>query len=362
MTATLQLIPGSSLELLAGGGGAAGGAGGAGGGFGGGGSAASATRNSGAGGGGGSFVFERGGAVLMVAGGGGGAATFAGGGAGGHPGADGFANGSSLLIGRGATESGPGAGGAVNGTAGAGPATSPPALGDGGSSVAAPRSGGGGGGGYYGGGSGASEGEFASAGAGGGSDFVAAGSSISYAAGPSGGEAAHAGHPGQITITYPKPTSAPTPTPTPTPAPASTGSSGTPKTANAMVASPALGVSVLTVLTDVPRLLVDARALTFLSNCGPTACTVSANATVKLPDGRSWQLSGRPVVLAAETPGAVSLPIPARLRGAVRRYLIRHPRFKVSIDVMFTVGGPGVAPVRQHVHLKVPVRTLRHFR
>ncbi len=296
----------------------------------------------------------------MVAAGGGGAATFAEGGAGGHPGADGFANGAGPLIGHGATETGPGAGGAgaVNGTAGTGPATSPPALGDGGASVAAPRSGGGGGGGYYGGGSGASEGEFASAGAGGGSDFVAGGSSTSYAPGPSGGEPAHAGHPGQITITYPKPASAPTPAPTPT----STGSSGPAGTANATVASPALGESVFTVLTDAPQLLINARALTFLSNCGPLVCTVSALATVKLPDGRSWQLSGKPVVLAADTPGAVSLPIPARLRSGVRRYLIHHPRFKVRIDVMFTVSGPGVTPVRQHVHLKVPIRTLPHFR
>jgi hypothetical protein len=174
---SLSVTPGEILTVVVGGqgNGPTGTAGGDGGDGGGGGGGTGATGNAGgAGGGGGSFVFDDSGDLVVAAGGGGGSGNGTcsttdpvdGGVGGGDIGDAGGCN----EGGHGATQSGPGAGGAdsggsTDGTIGSGPAEGDdPGAGGGGGS--ADFGGGGGGGGYYGGGGGADDN-----GGGGGSGF-----------------------------------------------------------------------------------------------------------------------------------------------------------------------------------------------
>jgi len=106
--------------------------------------------------------------------------------------------------------------------------------------------------------------------------------------------------------------------------------------------------------------LINAHAFDAWVTCGAAPCTVSAKAWVKLPNrSRPLRIVAGASTLAGGQTGAVKLLIPRHLRRLVRRYLVDHPGYHVSIEVTLTTGSGRSA---QTVRTTIPIWTFPGFR
>jgi Bacterial Ig-like domain (group 3) len=114
------------------------------------------------------------------------------------------------------------------------------------------------------------------------------------------------------------------------------------------------------VLTREPKGLINIRLLKIVFRCGSTPCSGFATLVVGLPGGRSWTLTSNQASAAAGKRGRAWIGIPARLRHAVRRYLVGHRRYSPRLEVSVTITSTGSAP--QTTQADLGVWTLPGFR
>jgi PKD domain len=116
----------------------------------------------------------------------------------------------------------------------------------------------------------------------------------------------------------------------------------------------------LDLLTKAPQPIINAHVLTLTVQCG-VACTAQASGWMRLPgSARMWRLGRASGGVPEHGSGQLHLALPARLRSAVRSYLLRHPHTKLEIHVFIATVVDGHAS--QHVEAMLPVWTYPGFR
>jgi PKD domain len=99
---------------------------------------------------------------------------------------------------------------------------------------------------------------------------------------------------------------------------------------------------VLDLITGQEQPLINSHALSLGATCGPAACTASVSGSVKLPGHRrALRVISYTGAIPAGGFRVLRLDVPRHLRRSVRRYLVHHPRYKVTLHltVVTMVGG-----------------------
>jgi hypothetical protein len=118
--------------------------------------------------------------------------------------------------------------------------------------------------------------------------------------------------------------------PTPTP-------SGAPAAASPATAAPQPSVFALLILTREAKPLLNRRVIAVRVRCGAVACALRATMTVELPGMyHALFVGSADATLAVSTAGNALIPVPAKLRSVVRRYLLDHPHQALTLRVDVT--------------------------
>ncbi len=140
------------------------------------------------------------------------------------------------------------------------------------------------------------------------------------------------------------PESPPAPSPPPTAPAASTSTTAVSAPAPSDPQAAPSPPPALELLNDVAQPLINTRAIHARVTCGAASCTVRAEAWVRLPGmGQALQLSAGTSLVPAHGMNIVTLGVPGRVRGLVRRYLVRHRAYKVQIELTLTLMTPNAS-------------------
>jgi PKD domain len=117
----------------------------------------------------------------------------------------------------------------------------------------------------------------------------------------------------------------------------------------------------LELITGQEQPLINSHALSLGATCGPASCTASVSGSVKLPGHhRALRVISYTGAIPAGGFRVLRLDVPRHLRRSVRRYLVHHPRYKVTLHltVVTIVGGHAL-----HTEsLDLPIWTYPGFR
>ncbi len=116
----------------------------------------------------------------------------------------------------------------------------------------------------------------------------------------------------------------------------------------------------LELLNRAPQPLINTRTLTLRLRCDGSPCPTSVAGWITLPGSHHvWRLNGFTGLLAAGTTARVHVSVPRSLRAAVRRYLVRHPHYRVMVHLEVTLGTGGASHTTSFT---LPIFTLHGFR
>ncbi len=150
-------------------------------------------------------------------------------------------------------------------------------------------------------------------------------------------------------VTVSKPATTPTPE-------TSTGPVATP---TPPTVHPATSDKPAVVLTKAPQGLINTRSLRIVFRCGSSACSAIAKLTVTLA-GSHWTLTSTQGSASADQRSTITLKVPARLRRAVRRYLVHHRHAMPAAVLAVTLTDARSTP--ETTNISLGVWTLPGFR
>jgi hypothetical protein len=113
-------------------------------------------------------------------------------------------------------------------------------------------------------------------------------------------------------------------------------------------------VFALSILTREAKPLLNRHVLAVRARCGAVRCAVQARMTVTLPGVRqALSVGSASATVRAGGAENVLFTVPSKLRGAVRSYLLHHPRAAITLQVTVTASAAGHPSQTAHVALAV---------